>query len=89
MRHVPGVDEQRIQPRPACGKGIRQCLLPADIACIGVDHPGLIAQQTLRLGTGFRVAPGDGHLRPFGEKELRRRQANAAGAAGDQRVFIS
>jgi hypothetical protein len=42
----------------------------------------------LGFGEGFRVASGDGHLRPFGNKRLRGGKTNAAGAAGNQ-VYLS
>ena len=88
MRHVTGIEKDRVQAWPAGGEGLRQRFLRRNIACVGWDHPGLIAQNALCLGEGVRVASGHGDACPFGDKRLRGGETDTAGAAGNQRILI-
>jgi len=63
-------------------------LLRGNIACVRRDHPGVIPQNALRIGKRVGITARHRHVRPLGDKFLRRRQANARRTAGNQRIFI-
>jgi hypothetical protein len=64
-------------------------LLASDIAGVGTDREGIIAELGASFLQGLRIRAGDRHAGPLLPEGTRRLQPDTAGAARDQKHACS